>query len=101
MKEYQKTVPNSDSILSTITSLKEKSDLVIFFTDTHPISTTTDNRLPKLLQIGQFFQTWESQIRESTLYSQNKHLITKETREDINCCINGFISLFARLTPGV
>ena len=93
MKEYQKTVPNPDSLLSTITLLKETSDLVTIVTDTHPISTTTDNRLQKLLQIGQFFQTWESQIQESTLYSQNKHLITRETREDINCCINGFMSL--------
>ena len=42
-------------------------------------------------------QFMESQVKDSKLCSESKHLMTIETLEDINSCITGLLGMASRL----
>ena len=81
-----------DKLDSLITLLEVTSSLVTFFSNTKlKISDTSHIAIAQLMQNLTFFHTWESQFE--TPKEKFKHLITKETRQDIDSCIYGFIAL--------
>ena len=50
-----------------------------------------DGRLGQLTEVLAFFNDWESEYSDPKLHT--KHLITRETCEDIDSCIYGFMHL--------
>lgn len=58
-----------------------------------PICSLSDKRLDNLREVLIFFNSWEDQVTKSEHGIVSKHLITRETREDIHSSISGFISL--------
>ena len=93
MTKYKESLGNEGQKLSaTITLLEHTSFLVTFYSDCHKkISTTKDTRIHDLMTTLEFFHTWEEQF--SVPKDKVKHLITKETRQDIDSCIYGFVSM--------
>lgn len=76
--------------------LKHTSNLVNVFNDKRPICTLQDSRLQTIKDDLSFFNDWESSIMDnSTLTKADKirHLITEETRDDLNCAITGFLQI--------
>ena len=77
---------------ATLTLLEHTSFLVTFFNNCHnAVASTSDIRIKGLLDTLSFFHTWENQF--SNPKDKQKHLIMKETREDIDSYIYGFVSL--------
>ena len=94
MKSYQATLPNPEILASTVEILEHTSQLVdIFCTQNQPISSMDNPKFEKLTNILNFFNTWEDSVNKSVMLVDSKNLITRETREDINSSIMGFISL--------
>jgi len=94
MKSYQATLPNPEMLASTVEILEHTSQLVdIFCTQNQPISSMDNPKFEKLTNILNFFNTWEDSVNKSVMLVDSKNLITRETREDINSSIMGFISL--------
>ena len=93
MQKYQESLGSEGQKLqATITLLEHTSFLVKFFSNCHnKICSSSDSRISGLLETLNFFYTWESQFTLPKL--KHKHLITKETRQDIDSCIYGFVSL--------
>ena len=93
MTEYQKTLEvEGQKLDSTIKLLQRTSYLVSFFSNTkNKICNTSDIQISNLFDILEFFHEWESQF--STTKEKAKHLITNETRQDIDSCIYGFVAL--------
>ena len=76
----------------TVELLENTSVLVDIFCDhNRKITSITDGHISKLLDVLHFFQTWESEFEcpQEKLH----HLITRETREDIDSCIYGFVNI--------
>jgi hypothetical protein len=94
MKSYQKTLEQPEQLSSSIELLEKTSILVEIFCNTsRPMSSIKDERICKLNSIVQFFNSWETDVCESPQYFHGKHLITKQTRDDINSALTGFVSL--------
>ena len=93
MIHYQNSLGASGSKLTSLISLLEvTSYLVTFFMNTtKKVHSVSDPSINKLVEILQFFHLWEQQYLNSK--DQMKHLITRETRQDIDSYIYGFISL--------
>ena len=93
MQKYQESLGSEGQKLqATITLLEHTSFLVKFFNNCHnKISSSSDSRITGLLETLNFFHVWEEQFSLPKL--KHKHLITKETRQDIDSCIYGFVSL--------
>ena len=93
MQKYQESLGSEGHKLqSTITLLEHTSFLVKFFNNCHnKICSSADSRITGLLDTLKFFHIWEEQFAQPKL--KHKHLITKETRQDIDSCIYGFVSL--------
>ena len=51
----------------------------------------SDTRIHKLLKVLDFFHSWENQF--ATQKEQGQHLISRQTQEDIDCSIYGFIQI--------
>ena len=93
MTKYQESLGSEGLKLnSTLLLLEHTSFLVTFFSNCNQkISTPNDLRIKELMSTLQFFHTWEDQFESPK--EKVKHLITKETRQDIDSCIYGFVSL--------
>ena len=98
MKLYQATLQNPEDLSASISLLEHTSILVnIFCNVNQPIETCADQRLSDLQTVLDYFNSWEQAVQSSTTEIVQKHLITRETREDINSSITGFISLCSLL----
>jgi hypothetical protein len=93
MKAYQATLDDPAVLSATIKLLENTAPLVEIFHDKRPISSLADERLQQLRNIVDFFNNWEDQVSKSKLYVASKHLITQDTRDDLNSSIVGFLSL--------
>ena len=83
---------DGEKLNATLLLLEHTAFLVMFFNNCHNIvASASDIRIQGLLDTLTFFHTWEQQF--SMPKDKHKHLITKETREDIDSCIYGFVSL--------
>ena len=93
MTKYKEFLGSDGNKLnSTITLLEHTAFLVTFFNNCHnPVVSSSDIRIKGLIDTLSFFHIWESQF--SNPKDKQKHLITKETHEDIDSCIYGFVSL--------
>ncbi|XP_046357922.2 uncharacterized protein LOC124136148 [Haliotis rufescens] len=100
MQLYQRSLPDGDSLNSTIELLKITSPLVDLFHDTtRHVKSLHDERLTHVRQALKFFNGWEDQITSSTQHPNQKHLLTRETRDDFNSSLVGFISVCENLIP--
>ena len=97
MQIYQSTLDYPERLSATIEFLENTSLLVDFFSDKRVISTMSDKRFSQLSGVLKYFNDWETQVKESHLCSETKHLMTVETREDINSCITGLLGMASRL----
>ena len=97
MQSYQSTLEHPERLSSTIEFLNNTSFLAEFFSDNRVISSRSDNRLIHLSNALQYFNEWEKEIKESKLFTESKHLMTVEKREDLNSCITGFLGMAHRL----
>lgn len=66
--------------------LKHTADLIAVFRDPRPM-TRDDERFEKLKVVWKFFKSWERNAKSP------KHLITAETRYDLDITILGFVGL--------
>ncbi|CAG2197895.1 unnamed protein product [Mytilus edulis] len=94
MRSYQATLPRPEILASTVKLLEHTSQLVeIFCTQNQTVSSMDNPKFEKLRNIINFFNTWEETVDKSVMLVNSKNLITRETREDINSSLMGFISL--------
>lgn len=95
MSEYKEHLKCEGSKLdATLTLLQNTSYMVSFFSNTkQKISNDKDPQITNLLHVLHFFHSWEQQYSSSK--DKAKHLITSETRQDIDSCIYGFVSLLS------
>ena len=91
MKTFQSTLKDGHILSSTITLLTYTSEIVDIFLDTRPINSLTDPRLNTLNKVLNFFHQWENESLKAS------NLITKETREDIDSSLLGFMALCKRV----
>lgn len=81
--------PENERSLYSFTKdfLCKTSLLIKIFRDKRPVCSLDDARLDQLKNVWGFFKTWESKSRKE------KHLMTRETREDLDSTIMGFVGL--------
>ena len=83
---------DGEKLNPVIELLQVTSSLVQFFCNTHlKLSNVSEQPVQKLLTDLSFFHQWETAFVSPK--EKMKHLITKETREDIDACVYGFINL--------
>ena len=76
--------------------LQQTSKIVKLFSDNRPIYDMGDPRIKMVRDVADWFHNWEEEVMNMSQLSQkekNRSLISKETREDIQCCLLGFVSL--------
>lgn len=94
MKAYQQTIKNPEFLASSIALLEHTSVLIdIFCNRNRPISNLTDPRLAEIKAASQFFESWKRTVEESPFYVASKHFLTRETAEDLQSSLVGFIAL--------
>ena len=93
MKSYQATLDDPERLSSTVCLMENTSVLVDVFKDKRPICDSTDRRLQQLREVLRFFNDWEKYAEEFIVYSSLKHLLSKETRDDINSSLTGFTAM--------
>lgn len=94
MKAYQQTLENTTYLASSIVLLEHTSVLIdIFCNRNRPISQVTDTRLTELRTVSQFFKSWRTTVEESPFQVTSKHFLTRETAEDLQSSLVGFLSL--------
>ena len=89
---YRCTLANPNSLNSTLEFLRHTAILVDIFLNTNSVITSEyDSRIGQVSKVLEFFHTWERQFESSK--DKARHLITRETREDIDSCLYGFINV--------
>ena len=92
MKKYAASTEEPDIFRSTIALLENTSVLVdVFEYDTRKLEVLYDSRIHKLRTVLQFFDEWEHQFSDKR--DIRKHLISAETRQDIQSSILGFLKV--------
>lgn len=92
MQKYQESLEDPSILDRTIALLQQTSTFIdIFCNNSSKVESLPDPRIGKLLQILQFFHDWESEF--STGQERAKHLISRQTCEDIDSSIYGFIQI--------
>ncbi|KAK3577291.1 hypothetical protein CHS0354_008383 [Potamilus streckersoni] len=88
------SLSNPDSVRGTVHILQQTSKITEVFCDKNrSITDISDPRLSMLHDVLNIFNNWEKTVSESTLLVPGKHLMSKETRGDLNSSLMGFISL--------
>ena len=106
MIKYQATIEKPQSLESCIKLLSNTAVIVNIFSNIHsPIDSLSDGRVAKILKVIEFFTQWENQFQETK--EKERHLMTKETRQDILSSLIGFIEVLKlavshdiSITPG-
>ena len=92
MQLYQKSLANPSVLNGTIELLENMSVFTNIFSDhNRKITSLDDVCIRKILDVLHFFQLWESEFE--TPQDKHRHLITRETREDIDSSIYGFVNI--------
>lgn len=92
MKTYQNSLEAPSDLQSTISLLEHTAIMVDIFSDIHcKIENLYDSKIGKLQKVLEFFHAWEEQHKSPQ--STKKHLITRETRQDIDSSLYGFMEL--------
>ena len=91
MSKYADSLEDPKELASTIRLLENTSILVEIFLDVNrPIVSLNDKRLTELKTSLDFFNTWEMEVMSDKKLSMKKHLLTQETRDDLNSAVLGF-----------
>ena len=95
MTHYKSFLGEEGHCLESVLELLEHTSfLVSFFMDTKSkLTTVGDPKVSRLFETLRFFHSWEDQYL--TTKDQTKYLITRETRQDIDSCLYGFVSLLS------
>ena len=92
MKIYQCQLSDPEVMNSTIELLENTSVYVDIFSNSNlKISSIYDHHIQKLLDILAFFHTWEDEYSDPK--EKAKHLMSRQTWEDIDSSIFGFIEV--------
>lgn len=83
MKAYQQTMENPEFLAFSIVLLEHTS----------PNLNLTDPRFSKIRKASQFFESWKRTVQESPFQVASKHFLTRETAEDLQSTLVGFLSL--------
>ena len=97
--------PRGAKFDATISLLQQTSILVNIFRDRRPMTDPSDPRIQQLHGVFGWFKQWEIDIHTKyhTPAARNRRLLSAETREDLDSCINGFCAMLkvrAKLSPG-
>ena len=94
LKVYREATGDT-SVDALILLLEQTSQLVDVFNDPRPVYDMSDPRLDQLRSVAKWFGDWETEVMSMHLSGKEKAraLMSRETREDIQCCVHGFISL--------
>ena len=97
--------PRGAKLDATISLLQQTSILVNIFRDRRPMNDPSDPRIQQLRCVFGWFKEWEIDIHANyhTPADRNRRLLSAETREDLDICINGFCAMLkvrAKLSPG-
>ena len=79
---------------AVVTLLGHTAKLVEVFDDPRPIASVEDTRLNDISDSLKFFNDWEANCK-----NQAKELLTRETRDDLNSSVAGFIQVCQRVIP--
>lgn len=94
MLNYQNSLSNENALnlSGTVALLQQTSVLISVFRDSRPIHQPSDERLQKLKEVVNWFDSWEvSNMKSEKIRSKEKSLISHQTRQDILSCIYGFL----------
>lgn len=101
MKVYQQTLGEKGQILNgAVELLEQTSRLAEIFRDMRPIKSLDDPRLNTLKTVSLWFQQWQTFIMEDSgipAKEKSKKLLSKQSSEDIQSCIQGFLTLCSNL----
>jgi hypothetical protein len=98
MKEFRKSVKQPEELDSTVAVLEHTAVLVDIFLDVNrPITDVSDKRLVLMKDALNFFNMWEEDVKADPKLSVKKHLLTQETRDDLNSAILGFSDVAHKL----
>lgn len=96
MQCYQSSLPKEEraNLNSTITLLEMTSVLVDIFEDRiRSLSSASDDRVSSICKVLDFFKDWDSSDDKAASNS-----LTKETMEDIQCSLQGFLTITHKVT---
>ena len=94
MCTFQGTLDDPHELDSTILLLEHTQVIVdIFCNINSKIESMHDSHIQTLVQVLEFFHTWENESVSTK--DKNRHLITRQTWEDIDLCIYGFIEMIS------
>ncbi|MES9901423.1 MAG: hypothetical protein ABW168_01925 [Sedimenticola sp.] len=93
MRSYQQSLRQPSRVNGTLALLEQTSVLVDFFSDLNRPVKRDDERLKKITDVLDHFNTWETEVKSTNTLSENKNLLSKECRDDLNSCILGFMSM--------
>ena len=92
MTVYQNSLHNPEELNATVALLQQTSMFVkIFGNNSSKIESEHDGHIQKLLKVLNFFHKWEEQFDNPK--NKEQHLITRQTREDIDSSIYGFLDM--------
>lgn len=90
MKCVQSEMDDKSELEGTISLLEATSELVDIFLNIHStVANVYDAKIGRIVKVLEFFHSWEGQFNNPK--EKRKHLLTCETREDIDCSLYGFI----------
>ena len=108
MKIYQNSFGEKGNILNgAVEILEHTSKLVDIFRDMRPIKSLDDLRINSLLSVNLWFQQEQCFVMENSDIphkDKNKKLLSAQYSEDIQSCLQGFITLCSSLlrkTPSI
>ena len=94
MRTFQGTLGDPHELDSTILLLEHTQVMIdIFCNINSKIESMHDSHKEKLVQVLEFFHTWEKESVSTK--DKNRHLITRQTWQDIDSCIHGFIEMIS------
>ena len=92
MKTYQSSLEDPSQLDGMVLLLEHTAPYIDIFSNCNSmIYSVQDHRIQKLLDVLHFFQRWEGEY--SNPKDINKHLISSQTRQDIDSSIYGFIEM--------
>ena len=95
LQQYQKTLPNPDSLNDTLLLVETTSKFISTYRSSQPIQSVQDERLIILSSVQSFFVDWHEFVLKqgSNAKECKKMFMTDETFFDLKSCIEGFIAL--------
>ena len=92
MKTFQSSLSDPSEVDSTVWLLENTAAYVDIFSNANSmVHSVNDPRIQKLLDVLTFFHNWEDSFKDPK--EIDKHLISRQTRQDIDSSVYGFIDI--------